>query len=98
MRVLTVGNVYPPHHFGGYEQVWASAVDHLRTRGHVVEVLATDYRHPGGDDGAEPAGAGAGRWAPSATTSGSITVAAPINGCVCSRRAATARRRRESRR
>src|ERR1019366_9635177 len=55
MRVLTVGNLYPPHHFGGYEQVWASAVDHLRTRGHVVEVLATDYRHPGGDDGAEPA-------------------------------------------
>lgn len=47
MRVLTIGNLYPPHHFGGYEQVWASAVGHLRERGHEVRVLAVDYRHPG---------------------------------------------------
>lgn len=49
MRILTVGNMYPPHHFGGYEQVWASAVEHLRDRGHQVRVLAVDYRHPGQD-------------------------------------------------
>jgi glycosyltransferase involved in cell wall biosynthesis len=53
MRVLTVGNMYPPHHFGGYEQVWASAVNHLRGRGHEVRVLAVDYRHPDQEDGEE---------------------------------------------
>ena len=42
MRVLTVGNMYPPHHFGGYELVWRSAVEYLRERGHVVRVLTTD--------------------------------------------------------
>ena len=42
MRVLTVGNMYPPHHYGGYELVWRSAVDHLRAGGHEVEVLTTD--------------------------------------------------------
>jgi glycogen(starch) synthase len=54
VRVLTVGNLYPPHHFGGYEQVWASAVAHLRAHGHEVAVLATGYRHPGVPDGPEP--------------------------------------------
>ena len=44
MRVLTVGNMYPPHHFGGYELVWEAAVEHLRGRGHDVRVLATDTR------------------------------------------------------
>jgi glycogen synthase len=44
MRVLTVGNLYPPHHFGGYEIVWHSAVEHLRVRGHEVRVLTTDSR------------------------------------------------------
>src|SRR4051812_15488065 len=46
--------MYPPHHFGGYEQVWRSAVAHLRARGHEVRVLATEFRHPGVVDGAEP--------------------------------------------
>jgi glycosyltransferase involved in cell wall biosynthesis len=54
MRVLSVGNLYPPHHFGGYEQVWASAMRYLRGRGHEVRVLATDYRRPGQDDDDEP--------------------------------------------
>jgi glycogen(starch) synthase len=44
VRVLAVGNMYPPHHFGGYELVWRSAMEHLRARGHVVEVLTTDLR------------------------------------------------------
>ncbi len=42
MRLLTVGNMYPPHSFGGYEAVWKAAVDHLRERGHEVRVLTTD--------------------------------------------------------
>jgi glycosyltransferase involved in cell wall biosynthesis len=36
--------MYPPHHFGGYELVWASAVEHLRSCGHEVRVLTTDTR------------------------------------------------------
>jgi glycogen synthase len=44
VRVLTVGNMYPPHHYGGYELVWHSAVEHLRSRGHRVRVLTTDTR------------------------------------------------------
>ena len=44
MRVLAVGNMYPPHHFGGYELVWRSAMEHLREAGHGVRVLTTDLR------------------------------------------------------
>jgi glycogen(starch) synthase len=44
VRVLTVGNMYPPHHYGGYELVWRSAVEHLRARGHEARVLTTDVR------------------------------------------------------
>ena len=44
MRVLTVGNMYPPHHYGGYELVWEAAVDHMRSHGHEVRVLTTDAR------------------------------------------------------
>ena len=44
MRVLAVGNMYPPHHLGGYELVWQSAMRHLRDRGHDVTVLTTDLR------------------------------------------------------
>jgi glycogen synthase len=49
MRVLTVGNMYPPHHLGGYELVWRSAVEHLRARGHEVSVLTTGHRQDGVD-------------------------------------------------
>jgi len=45
VRVLAVGNQYPPHHFGGYELVWQSAVRHWREQGHDVRVLTSDYRH-----------------------------------------------------
>src|SRR5256885_2458078 len=36
--------MFPPHHFGGYELVWAAAVDHLRLQGHGVRILTTDPR------------------------------------------------------
>jgi glycogen synthase len=49
VRVLTVGSLYPPHHFGGYEIVWESAVEYLRARGHDVRVLTTDTRTPSPD-------------------------------------------------
>ncbi len=44
MRVLAVGNMYPPHHLGGYELVWRSAMRHVRRRGHDTRVLTTDVR------------------------------------------------------
>jgi glycogen(starch) synthase len=54
MRVLAVGNMYPPHHLGGYELVWQGAVRHLRALGHEARVLTTDHREEGVDDGNEP--------------------------------------------
>ena len=44
MRVLTVGNMYPPHHQGGYELLWRGNVEALRDAGHEVRVLTTDHR------------------------------------------------------
>lgn len=54
MRVLTVGNMYPPHHQGGYEQDWAAGVAALRAAGHDVQVLVSDHREPGVGDVDEP--------------------------------------------
>jgi glycosyltransferase involved in cell wall biosynthesis len=48
MRVLTVGNMYPPLSLGGYELAWQSSVEQLRSRGHEVRVLTTDYGLEGG--------------------------------------------------
>ncbi len=53
MRVLTVGNMYPPHHLGGYELMWRSSVSQLRSEGHAVRVLTSDFRRPD-PDGAIP--------------------------------------------
>jgi glycosyltransferase involved in cell wall biosynthesis len=44
MRVLAVGNMYPPHHLGGYELAWHGAIVHARRCGHEVRVLTTDFR------------------------------------------------------
>ena len=49
MRVLSVGNMYPPHHLGGYELIWRAAVEHLRAAGHEVRVLTTEHREPDPD-------------------------------------------------
>jgi glycosyltransferase involved in cell wall biosynthesis len=54
VRVLCVGNMYPPHHLGGYELVWQGAVAHLRSRGHEVRVLTTVHRQPGVERADEP--------------------------------------------
>ncbi len=55
LRVLSLGNIYPPHApGGGYELTWRSAVAHLREAGHSVRVLTTDHREPGvGPEAAE---------------------------------------------
>jgi glycogen synthase len=49
VRILSVGNLYPPHHFGGYELIWRGAVEHMRESGHEVRILTTDHRHPSPD-------------------------------------------------
>jgi glycogen(starch) synthase len=43
VRVLAIGSVYPPHHLGGYEIIWRGAMRHLRSEGHPVRILTTDY-------------------------------------------------------
>ena len=43
VRILTVGNMYPPHHLGGYELLWQAGVGALRADGHEVRVLTTDH-------------------------------------------------------
>lgn len=54
MRVLTIGSMYPPHHLGGYELIWRSAVEHLRGSGHDVRVLACDWRAAGVTEADDP--------------------------------------------
>jgi glycosyltransferase involved in cell wall biosynthesis len=50
VRVLCVGNIYPPQApGGGYELTWRSFVQHLRGRGHEARVLTTVHREPGVD-------------------------------------------------
>ena len=50
MRLLCVGNMYPPHDLGGgYEITWRSSVLQLRARGHEARVLTSDYLSPAVD-------------------------------------------------
>lgn len=43
MRVLVLGNLYPPHFLGGYELLCAQVVAELRGRGHEVAVLTSSH-------------------------------------------------------
>jgi glycosyltransferase involved in cell wall biosynthesis len=56
-RVLTIQNMYPPHHYGGYELSCRDVMDRWREGGHEVTVLTTSMRVPGvadpEDDGAK---------------------------------------------
>jgi glycogen synthase len=54
MRVLAIGSMYPPHHYGGYELVWQGAMRCAREAGHEVRVLASDHRVPGVDAEEDP--------------------------------------------
>jgi glycosyltransferase involved in cell wall biosynthesis len=54
VRILSVGNLYPPHYAGGYEILNRGAVEDLRARGHEVRVLVSDRRTGGsGPDDAD---------------------------------------------
>jgi glycosyltransferase involved in cell wall biosynthesis len=47
LRILAVGNMYPPHHAGGYEVMWQTAMARARELGHDVRVVTSDFRTPG---------------------------------------------------
>ena len=49
-RILTLTNMYPPHHYGGYELSCKDVMERFRARGHEVTVLTTTMRVPGVDD------------------------------------------------
>jgi glycogen synthase len=50
-RILAITNMYPPHHYGGYELSCRDVLERLRERGHDTAVLTTTMRVPGVDDG-----------------------------------------------
>jgi glycogen(starch) synthase len=54
VRVLAIGSMFPPHHLGGYELIWASAMDLLHEQGHEPAVLATDFAVPDPEPRPEP--------------------------------------------
>jgi len=43
MRILFLSNFYPPASRGGYEQWCQEVLDGLRSKGHMVEVITSDY-------------------------------------------------------
>ena len=43
MRILMVNNLYPPVVFGGYEILCQQVTERLRSLGHAVEVLTSDF-------------------------------------------------------
>lgn len=48
--VLVLTNMYPPHHYGGYELSCRDTVERWRARGHRVEVMTSDLRLHGIDE------------------------------------------------
>lgn len=46
-KILVLSNLYPPHHYGGYELSCRDVVDRWRERGHDVTVLTSTMRVPG---------------------------------------------------
>jgi glycogen(starch) synthase len=58
--ILVISNMYPPHHYGGYELSCRDVVERWRGAGHDVTVLTSDMRVPGVPD--EPGEREAGVW------------------------------------
>jgi len=53
LRVLVLTNMYPPHHYGGYELLCQDVTTALREAGHDVMVLTSDIEVPGVDESPE---------------------------------------------
>jgi glycogen(starch) synthase len=54
LRILAVGNMYPPQHAGGYELAWQAAMRAARALGHQVRIVTSDYRGRSGAAEEEP--------------------------------------------
>ncbi len=54
LRILAVGNMYPPQHAGGYELMWQAAMGAARARGHAVRVLTSDHQEQSGRGEQDP--------------------------------------------
>jgi glycogen synthase len=54
MRILTITNMYPPHHLGGYELACWDVMRRMEAHGHRIHVLTTDTRLSGVEAGDEP--------------------------------------------
>ncbi|HET6908280.1 MAG TPA: glycosyltransferase family 4 protein [Mycobacteriales bacterium] len=53
MRILTISNTYPPHHYGGYELTCADVMQRFVDAGHDVLVLTSTVRVAGAGDDAQ---------------------------------------------
>jgi glycogen synthase len=47
VRILAISNMYPPHHYGGYELSCRDVMERFEDNGHDVTVLTTTMRVPG---------------------------------------------------
>lgn len=54
MRVLVVTNMYPPHHYGGYELSCRDTVRRFERQGHEISVLTSNIRVAGVDATDDP--------------------------------------------
>ncbi|WP_294966830.1 glycosyltransferase, partial [Sulfurimonas sp.] len=45
MKILTITNYYPPHFIGGYEIACKDTMDFLKSKGHEIVVLTSDYHN-----------------------------------------------------
>lgn len=54
VRILAVGNMYPPQHAGGYEFAWQNAVRYARSLGHEVRIVVSEYREDEGQPEEDP--------------------------------------------
>ncbi|MEY2469224.1 MAG: glycogen synthase [Actinomycetota bacterium] len=61
-RILALSNMYPPHHYGGYELSCRDVMQRFRERGHDTAVLTTTMRVPGVADPAGEDADGVWRW------------------------------------
>jgi glycogen(starch) synthase len=54
LKILVVSAFYPPHHIGGYELGCRDVVNQLRSRGHQVPVLTSDFRFKNNSQADDP--------------------------------------------
>lgn len=52
-RILAITNMYPPHHYGGYELSCRDVMERFSAGGHEIAVLTTTMRVPGVAGGAD---------------------------------------------